>query len=286
MVAIGVLILIATASGAPLRVARYQGVFALPHGAKRVNARLSVTYAAPLAAHLDLAESLPRTSSDVRDFDTEMQKKLHLIVISDDFQTFLHVHPVLAVDGHFRIDLRVPRAASYHIYADDVPHGLPQQVFRFDVPFGDPKPAQPIFGAASTWAQAGPYTVRLNTSAISANRSTVLSVAITRNGRPATDLRAYLGGAAHAVFIEGASLAYVHVHPVTGSMPAMSGSMPMMHAGSAISEKPMAELPEGATIPATMRLPVEAPAAGTYKLWLQFRGGERLYVATFALTAR
>jgi hypothetical protein len=48
----------------------------------------------------------------------------------------------------------------------------------------------------------------------------------------------------------------------------------------------MRELPDSASVAPDMTLRVVAPAAGIYKLWLQFRGGSRLYVTPFILTAR
>jgi hypothetical protein len=47
----------------------------------------------------------------------------------------------------------------------------------------------------------------------------------------------------------------------------------------------MRDLPSGARVDPhlTMRVPVLTP--GLYELWLQFRGGERLYVAAFVLRA-
>ena len=47
----------------------------------------------------------------------------------------------------------------------------------------------------------------------------------------------------------------------------------------------MPDLPDGAKVAPAMMMRVIAPVTGTYKLWLQFRGGNTLYVAPFVLTA-
>jgi hypothetical protein len=44
-------------------------------------------------------------------------------------------------------------------------------------------------------------------------------------------------------------------------------------------------LPDNAISSPDMMLHVELQEPGTYKLWLQFRGGSHLYVAPFVLTA-
>ena len=47
----------------------------------------------------------------------------------------------------------------------------------------------------------------------------------------------------------------------------------------------MQALPDTAVSSPDMMLHVELREAGTYKLWLQFRGGSQLYVAPFVVTA-
>jgi hypothetical protein len=115
---------------------------------------------------------------------------------------------------------------------------------------------------------------------------TTLNVRITKNGAPADDLHPYLGAAAHAVFIDAATLDYIHVHPLsqgTNAIDAMGEmNMPGMHQASTA----MPALPDDAKGPASFVLHVSAVTAGRYKLWLQFRGSNGLYVASFVLGAK
>ena len=55
-------------------------------------------------------------------------------------------------------------------------------------------------------------------------------------------------------------------------MPGMTGDGPAARSGGPVS--------------GAMTLHVDAPQAGTYKLWLQFRGAGGLHVAPFVLVAR
>jgi hypothetical protein len=223
----------------------------------------------------------------------EMTKRLHLIVISDDFSTFAHLHPELEPDGHFKLDVRVPKAGRYYIYADGEPSGLGKSVFRFSVPFGDAPNRAPQIAATTATAVALPYSVTLDSLHLNVDAPTSIGVRIEEHGRTANDLRPYLGGAAHAVFIDARTLAYLHVHPVPGdgtatsAMPGMPGMAAMrgMSAKTGALSEDMADLPAGAKVPGTMRLHVAAVPAGRYKLWLQFRGGNSLHVASFVLTA-
>ena len=62
-----------------------------------------------------------------------MTKKLHVVIVSSDFPTFLHVHPVLGADGHFTLEQQFPAPGLYYLYADGEPNDGDHQVFRFNV---------------------------------------------------------------------------------------------------------------------------------------------------------
>jgi hypothetical protein len=217
---------------------------------------------------------------------------LHVIVVSDDFKQFLHIHPVLGPDGHFTIEQTFPEAALYHIYADGEPQGIGQQVFRFDIGIGGKVAAATrTLVPTGTKVVSGPYTVELSTTTIAAGKDAPIAVHILRAGKPATDLHPYLGALAHAVFLNARDLTYVHVHPMPlgsdsmGSMPGMDmSSMPGM-SGMDMSGMDMKPLPDSATSSPDMRLHLVLRERGTYKLWLQFRGGTSVYVAPFVITA-
>jgi hypothetical protein len=50
--------------------------------------------------------------------------------------------------------------------------------------------------------------------------------------------------------------------------------------------KPMPDLPDSASVSGDMMLHIALREAGTYKLWLQFRGaGDKLYIAEFTILA-
>ena len=267
--------LAAATDAAPIE--RMNGTFALAGKTAAVEATLRLARTGPRSARFDLVETSGGTT--LRTYDTDMTKRMHAIVIDDGFSTFQHLHPTLGPDGHFTFDLRVPKPGRYEIYADTVPHGFGQQVFRFAVSFGAaPLPVRARPGPSSAFSStvtSGPYAVTLDRLALHAGTDTTLRVRITRQGKPARDLRAYLGGAAHAVFINASSLDYLHVHPTTGAEQGAMDEMPGM-----------GELPPDAAVASTMTLHVAAPQRGTYELWLQFRGSGGLHVAPFVLQAR
>jgi hypothetical protein len=270
---------------APSAAAEVTGVFALQGGAPATRAHLVASpQSNPLQVRLDYWLTHDN-GTVVRDYAVEMTKKLHLIVVGADFTTFLHVHPVLAADGHFSILLTVPHAGTYYLYADDQPAHLPKQVFRFLLDVGAAAPASQDLRPTGRVVKAGPYVVSLSSTALTAGDLTMLTVHVRKQGKPAADLQAYLGAPAHAVFINAATLDYVHVHPMAlGTMDACDmsgmGNMGDMTMGA----MNMREV-HGAVSP-DMMLHVAVPRSGTYKMWLQFLGGGNLYVAPFLLKAQ
>jgi hypothetical protein len=229
----------------------------------------------PLEQHIDIWMTMPHSAVPIKQYQVEMTKKLHLVIVSDDFKTFLHVHPALSPSGHFVIEQQFPCPGTYLVYADALPNDLNHQVFRFKMDIGHPSAPTPRdLPSTGMGVQAGPYEVDLSTVRIHAGRMEMVDISVLKNGVPAKDLRPYLGAPAHAVFLNAKDLSYVHVHPMAGDMMSMDMS------------KPMPELPENAPVSGDMMLHIALREAGTYKLWLQFRGAsDKLYIAEFTILA-
>jgi hypothetical protein len=56
----------------------------------------------------------------VRSFDPEQGKLLHLIVVRTDFTGYQHLHPTLAADGTWSVEIEAPQAGRYRAIADFV----------------------------------------------------------------------------------------------------------------------------------------------------------------------
>jgi hypothetical protein len=238
---------------------------------------------AGLVRHLDIWFTRRGSTSAVRTFAIDMTKRLHLIIVSDDFRSFSHVHPILGADGHFEIDQRFPYAALYHLYADAVPAGYGHCVFRFDLRLGAGPALARDLAPTGPRVAAGPYVVTLDHLKLRAGADNRIGVEVTRAGRPAADLRPYLGAPAHAVFVEGKTLAYEHVHPVAAGSRAAAMEM----TGMDMSGMDMSGMDASAQahVGPDMVLHVLVRRSGRYKLWLQLRGGAGVFVAPFVLAA-
>ncbi len=262
------------------------GVPVLLTGTPAAQTRMHATLLAkatrqPLTLDLNAVEN--DGSRTIRAYDWDMTKKLHMIVISDDLHTFMHVHPVLGSDGHFRLRLHFPKPALYHIYIDGVAHDLGRQIFRFDVAVDSHAKAltQRRVPEPTTISDAGPYRLRISKTGLIAGEQTLITVKVSENGKPATDLRPYLGAMGHGVFIGTDDLSYVHVHAMDTIMMQMMGTD---DCGDAIMT--MNPIPPNSTVPATLQFYLKASVPGTYRLWFQFGGPMRDYAAAFTITAR
>ncbi|WP_213804768.1 hypothetical protein [Granulicella sp. dw_53] len=257
------------------------GKYSLQGGSPKTEGHLRVSSAGkdPLTQHLDLWMTTPPSATPIRNYAVEMTKKLHVVIVSSDFARFMHIHPTLSPTGHFVIDQQFPAPGLYYVYADGEPNNLDHQVFRFEVAVSNSGSQKPItLSPTGREVNIGPYTVDLSQVKLNAGGMDMIDVHILKGDKPATDLHPYLGASAHAVFLNGKDLSYVHVHPMSmgGADMAMSG----------MNMKASAYLPDNAPSSPDMMLHISIKEPGTYKMWLQFRGGSQLYVAPFVLTAQ
>ena len=192
-------------------------------------------------------------------FDTEHDKRMHLIVVRRDLSGFRHVHPKMDPDGIWRVASPLDGPGTYRAFADFKPTGGPALTLGADVQVAGVVAPRPLPEPAAT-AEVDGYTVRLN-GHLAASGSSRLTFTVTRNGRPVTDLRPYLGAYGHLVALRQGDLAYLHVHPdgAPGDGKTKPGPAVTFHA--------------------------EAPSAGTYRLYLDFRHGGRVHTAEITAVA-
>jgi len=263
-----------TAASASVGSTEQSGAFALLGGTPKIVSKFWAEHGNGLTATLKIRQFRLDGTTPILDYDVDMQRLMHVVIVRDDFATFDHLHPSFdATTGTFSQAFTKAPNHRYYVYADSTPHGIGQQVFRFviesDGPIAD---SIPSLSASATTAVAGAYTVTVGRTTLPANSPLSLNVTIRKNAQPARDLKPYLGAAAHVVFISTSALAYVHVHP------AVLGAAPMtMSNGMAMSGE------------AGPFLQAELPplSAGAYKAWIQFMGAnDALYTAGFTLVAR
>ncbi|MFJ4776163.1 hypothetical protein [Streptomyces sp. NPDC088762] len=202
-----------------------------------------------------------RTGGPVTDYRREHDKELHLVLASRDLATYRHLHPTRAADGTWSTPVALPAAGDYRVFADFTPAGSDARNLTLGAdlaasgPYQAAAPSQPV----RTTTVDG-YTVALGGD-LRPGAPGELTLEVSKDGRPVTDLQPYLGAYGHLVALRAGDLAYLHVHP--NGAPGDGATRP----GPGIS------------------FTATAPSPGTYRLFLDFQHQGTVRTAAFTLDA-
>ncbi|MFI7425940.1 hypothetical protein ACIBPB_03035 [Micromonospora sp. NPDC049836] len=192
-------------------------------------------------------------------YDVAHDKRMHLIVARRDLSGFRHVHPELTGDGTWRVASPLAGPGVWRAFADFTPTGGEPLTLGVDVTVPGPLVEHPLPAPATSSTVDG-YTVTL-AGTPQPGQAGRLTLTVTRDGRPVTDLQPYLGAYGHLVALRQGDLAYLHVHPEGAPG---DGQTP---AGPAVS------------------FTTELPSIGTYRLYLDFRHDDAVHTAEFTVVA-
>lgn len=188
------------------------------------------------------------------------ERDLHLVVVRRDLSGFQHLHPALGRDGVWRIPLTVAQAGQYRVFADFQPAARTEPLtLGVDIAAaGDYQPKE--LPPPTRTVTVDGYTVELTGDLVAGAASTV-TLRVSRDGEPVTDLQPYLGAYGHLVALHAGDLAYLHVHPdgAPGDGRTTAGPDVTFHA--------------------------EVPSAGTYRLYLDFQHAGAVRTAEFTVVA-
>ncbi|HSX99532.1 MAG TPA: hypothetical protein VLG91_19400 [Streptomyces sp.] len=192
-------------------------------------------------------------------YQREHDKELHLIVASRDLVTYRHLHPTRAADGTWSTPVDLPEAGGYRVFADFTPAGSDAENLTLGADLaasGTYKPRK--LPAPSDTAEVNGYEVELD-GGLRPGAASELTLKVSRDGRPVTDLQPYLGAYGHLVALRSGDLAYLHVHP-------------------------HGEPGDGTTAPGPdVSFTATAPSAGAYRLFLDFKHEGKVHTAAFTV---
>jgi hypothetical protein len=192
-------------------------------------------------------------------YDPAHDEDLHLIAVRRDLTGYQHVHPDLAADGTWSIPLSLT-AGTWRLFADFDPAGDdPPLVLGADVAVAGAYDPRSLPEPSAT-AEVDGYTVTLDGQLVPGQESE-LTLSVSRDGQPVTDLQPYLAAYGHLVALRDGDLAYLHVHPA-------------------------GEPGDGTTAPGPdITFYATAPSAGDYRLFLDFQHGDVVRTAEFTVRA-
>ncbi len=195
----------------------------------------------------------------VTGYQVQHDRKLHFIVVSRDLGRFQHLHPQEAGNGVWSVRLTLPEAGAYRAFADFAPEGGDGLTLGTDLQAaGDYAPrALPEAGRTAT---VDGYTVTLDGDLVPGS-SSKLTLKVSKDGHPVTDLQPYLGAYGHLVALRSGDLAYLHVHPDGEPGDGRTASGP------------------------AITFYAEVPSRGGYRLFLDFQHAGVVHTAAFTLHA-
>ncbi|WP_402839769.1 heavy-metal-associated domain-containing protein [Microbacterium sp. GXS0129] len=200
-----------------------------------------------------------RDGTAVTEYERAHGKDLHLIVVRSDGAGYRHVHPILdATTGTWSLPWTWERAGTYRVYADFTSGDTSVTLSRFVTAGGEltPEPRTSVV----TDTRVDGFDVSVSGELV-AGAASDLTIDITRNGAPVTELEPYLGAFGHLVALRDGDLAYLHVH--------------------AHGEEPA----PGETSGPTVSFTAQAPTAGRYLLYLDFQVAGTVHTAELVMDA-
>jgi hypothetical protein len=194
--------------------------------AQNTQAKLSVSQKIfpnkPVNLVIDILGNNDKT---IADFDTFQEKLMHLISVSDDFQSFNHIHPSYKENGRFEIEVIFPKSGNYTLFADYKPTGQKEQVSVLKTQVEGNNFSQPSTDL-STSKIIDNTKVNLGVSqpTLKAGQKVTLTFDLKQasNNQPITDLQPYLGEKGHLVILKQSSplteADYIHAHAIKDSL--------------------------------------------------------------------
>ena len=195
----------------------------------------------------------------VRDFEVEHDKRMHLILVRRDLTGFQHLHPELGDDGRWSVNVTLPDAGSYRVFAD-FKRGGENHTLAADLAVDGELDSRPIAPVRTTADAGEGYQVKLTGAASRAGEEAELGFTVTRDGEEIA-VEDYLGAKGHLVALREGDLAYLHVHPADAGH---GGG----HGAAAGGGEPISFM-------------TEFPSDGRYGLFLQFKHEGRVHTAAF-----
>ncbi len=165
--------------------------------------------------------------------DLQHEKKIHLIVVSNDLSYFEHIHPEYQADGSYQIkvldknknyadgaghnETRFATGGDYILFADYLPSGGSHQVEKIKLNVkGTPKPVI-TYNADKLLGTSDKFSVQLEVDGgkLVTGKQIHIAGKVMKDGKEVdvNSLENYLGAKAHMVVISLNDKEYLHVHP-------------------------------------------------------------------------
>jgi len=218
----------------------------------------------------------PVTGKQIKDFNILHDMPFHLFVVSQDFESFQHIHPEKQSDGSFTIETDLPKAGYYKIFCDFFPAGgMPQVTHHNLVTAGYDgdlissqarlTPDKPINHMLVKTVEGTRFELKLEPEEPFAGKPAELRYHLVdeKTGQPVNDLKPYLGAWGHTLILSEDATDYLHSHP--------SEMIPEGVDRSKLESKP------------DVTFDTFFPRPGNYRIWSQFQRGDKIITVPFTV---
>ncbi len=234
------------------------GATVVEPGAKLAGTRVVLENTALKAGNQNLVFQLFGKDGHVfgsNDLATVHEKKMHFIVVSDDFREYFHMHPEFK-DGKWTTPVSLKENTSYQAYVDISPTEETPQVLRISLKVGTPITVSKV-SQNNSEVTIGNITASLTKGdSIDAKHENSI-VFNLKQGEKNIIPEQYLGASGHIIAISHSDPNnFVHAHPTT-------------HEGE---DK-------------DIHFSINFPTVGTYTLFAQFQVNGRVETYPFTLSA-
>jgi len=196
----------------------------------------------------------------VMNFANDQTKLMHFYLIRSDLTGFQHLHPEMAADGTWTATPAALKPGTYRAYAAFIANdksGKQTPLVLSDTVTVPGQAADAQLPPPATSTQVDGYTLTLGGDGLMANMSHIMTVTVSRDGNPVTDLQPYLATYAHLTAFHSGDLAFAHLHP--------HGTPGGDHGGPALTFTAM------------------LPRPGNWRLFLQFQTAGVLHTAALTV---
>ncbi|MFC3882170.1 hypothetical protein ACFOU2_00975 [Bacillus songklensis] len=190
----------------------HEGAHEEDHGGHGDHAAMEseVTAKAGVTNEEIIIELKDQQGNAVSDLEVNHEKLLHLIVVDDHLEQYVHLHPEQVKPGTFKIKHSLPEG-SYKAFIDIKPKNLAYAVkpVPFTIGVEGKEHAHPqLTPDAVLEKEVDGYKVTLNSSEWKAGKDVTLTFNL--HGK---QVEPYLGAMGHVVILDESGEKYLHVHP-------------------------------------------------------------------------
>jgi hypothetical protein len=199
----------------------------------------------------------------------------HLFVVSQDLESFSHIHPQQQPDGTFVIDTSVPKPGAYLIYSDFFPAGGLPQVARgslmtadFHADLFSSQASIKTDDSLSKRESGIRFELTLSPKIPVAGKKLTLNYQLVdeASGEQIRDLEPYLGAFGHTLILSEDTRDYVHSHPTD-------------LIADGVDRKQLRGGPE-------VIFDAFIPRPGRYRIWSQFQRNGKVITVQFTIEAK